>query len=387
MKTWFKITNAADGGIAEISLHDEIGGWGVSAKDFVAQLKTVSAKNLRVTIDSPGGDVNDGLTIFDAINAFKVSGGDVDMQVIGLAASMASVIMLAGSRVKIAENGRVMIHRVTGGVYGNADDLAAGAVLVKQMEDRIIAIYQAKTGKEESAIRDLMKADLGTWYFGQEAVDNGFADEVMKGVSAKAFKPAWAAMFTMLPAALLKDFDNAPVNMETPEKINEQEAEAVVVVETPAAEETPAVVAEPENAEESAEVVAEAPEAKGFFASAIAAVTGAKAKDAEIVNLKASLALASQECDKLRLDNATLKAKAEMVDELELEIEKAIASAKSASVQAAEIAAAKGFVETPENKLPAVEDDKSKVITRAEFEKIPTESHAAMIRSGVRVVD
>ena len=127
MKTWFKISNSADGSISEISLHDEIGGWGVSAKDFVAQLKTVTSKNLRVTIDSPGGDVNDGLTIFDAIHSFRTAGGNVSIEVIGLAASMASVIMLAGNVVKIAENGRVMIHRVTGGVWGNADDLEAGA--------------------------------------------------------------------------------------------------------------------------------------------------------------------------------------------------------------------------------------------------------------------
>ena len=115
--------------------------------------------------------------------------------------------MCAGDQINIAENGRVMIHRVTAGVDGNADDIAAAAVITKQFEDRIVNIYCEVTGKPEAEIRDLMKSELGTWFFGQQAVDAGFCDALIPGKQAAAFKSAWAKLFKTLPAAL---FDTPP---------------------------------------------------------------------------------------------------------------------------------------------------------------------------------
>jgi len=205
MSKWFNITNSAASGSAVIDIFDEIGAWGISAKNFVDQLRLITGlKSLTLNIDSPGGSVDDGLTIYDAIKALGIP---VTSNVTGTAASMASVIMLAADKISIAENGRVMIHRVSGGVYGDPDDVAAAAAVMKQFEDRIINIYMARTGKDETTIRDLMKAEIGTWFFGQEAVDAGFADEVVTGVKAKAFQPNWMKNFTMLPVAL---FDIAP---------------------------------------------------------------------------------------------------------------------------------------------------------------------------------
>ena len=207
-KNWYSITNKGDAECV-IDIFDEIGMWGVSAKDFAEQLRGVGKiKSLTLNLDSPGGDCNDGLTIYDAI---KASGASVTVNVIGLAASMASVIMLAADagKIRIYENARVMIHRVTGGAHGNTDDLAAAAQLTKQFEDRIVSLYVARTGKDEAEIRDMMKAQLGTWFFGQEAVDAGFADSVISGAKAKAFKAQWAGLFTMLPAALFKGDEKA----------------------------------------------------------------------------------------------------------------------------------------------------------------------------------
>lgn len=199
MRSWFKITNASADSLV-IDITDEIGYFGVSAKDFAAQLKGAGKpKSITLNLDCPGGDCNDGFTIFDAL---KNSGASVTVNITGLAASMASVIMLAGEKIRIAENGRVMIHRVTGGAMGNADEMDAAARVIKQFEDRIVSLYMSRTGKDETAIRDLMKAQMGTWFFGQEAVDEGFADEMIKGTKARAFKNEWAAKFTMLPAAL-----------------------------------------------------------------------------------------------------------------------------------------------------------------------------------------
>jgi ATP-dependent Clp endopeptidase proteolytic subunit ClpP len=200
MRSWFTIQNDATNNALTIDIHDEIGYFGVSAKDFAAQLKAAGQpKNITLNLDTPGGDCNDGFTIYDAL---KNSGASITVNITGLAASMGSVIMLAGNKIRIAENGRIMIHRVTGGAMGNADEMDAAAKVIKQFEDRIVALYTERTGKDEVEIRDLMKAQLGTWFFGSEAIDAGFADELIKGTKARAFKAEWAAKFTMLPAAL-----------------------------------------------------------------------------------------------------------------------------------------------------------------------------------------
>lgn len=204
MKTWFNIARNAASSEVTIDIFDEIGSYGISAKQFITQLREVeSTKNMRLLIDSPGGDCEQGLTIFDALIA---TGADITADIIGTAASMASVIMLAAPKRRIAENGRVMIHRVTGGSYGNADDLEAATKLCRQFEDRIVKLYMKATGKDETAIRELMKAQMGTWFFGSEAVDAGFCDEVITGTKARAFQTKWAPLFTLLPSAL---FDNS----------------------------------------------------------------------------------------------------------------------------------------------------------------------------------
>ena len=270
-KNWYSITNKGDAECV-IDIFDEIGMWGVSAKDFAEQLRGVGKiKSLTLNLDSPGGDCNDGLTIYDAI---KASGASVTVNVIGLAASMASVIMLAADagKIRIYENARVMIHRVTGGAFGNSDDLDAATKLVKQFEDRIVSLYVARTGKDEAEIRDMMKAQLGTWFFGQEAVDAGFADSVISGVKAKAFKAQWAGLFTMLPAALFKG----------DEKAIDTAAQTVITAQMDT--HTPApVVAEPVAPVVTPPVVPPAPDVTEISAKAAAdAITAERARITEI---------------------------------------------------------------------------------------------------------
>ena len=203
MPSWFNFRAAANDSLT-IDITDEIGCWGVSAKAFADALKAAGQpKTIELNLDSPGGDCCDGLTIYDAL---KNCGAEVTVNITGMAASMASVIMLAGQTIKIAENGRVMIHRVTAGAMGNADELDAAAKIAAQFEDRIVALYVARTGQTESVIRDWMKSQQGTWFFGQDAIDAGFADALITGTKAKAFKAQWSHLFTMLPAAL---FDTA----------------------------------------------------------------------------------------------------------------------------------------------------------------------------------
>jgi ATP-dependent Clp endopeptidase proteolytic subunit ClpP len=218
-QSWFSIKNKGE--TAEIDIFDEIGFWGVSAKTFVDQLRALgSPKSITLNIDCPGGDCNDGFTIYDAI---KATGANVTANITGLAASMASVIMLAAKKITIAENGRVMIHRVTTGAYGNADDVDAAAKVARQFEDRIVNLYMERTGKDEAAVRDWMKAAMGTWFFGKEAVENGFADSVVSGSKARAFQTKWAGMFTMLPAALFDTKRNSTTENFNPPIMTEAE--------------------------------------------------------------------------------------------------------------------------------------------------------------------
>lgn len=197
-RTWFTITASAANNTVEIDLIDEIGKYGISTQSFLDALRPHKGKNVTFNVDCPGGSCEDGFSIYDAISEFT---GKVTMNIVGTAASMASVIILAADERIIAANGRVMIHRVTAGIRGNPDQLQAGTDLARQFEERIIGIYRAKLAMSEEDIRDKMKTEIGTWFFGEQAVKAGFATR-SNSTKARAFKAEWTPLFTMLPAAL-----------------------------------------------------------------------------------------------------------------------------------------------------------------------------------------
>lgn len=199
MKSWFKITALAASNTVEIDLTDEIGAYGITTQTFLDALRPHQGKDLTINVDCPGGSCEDGLSIYDAIGQFT---GRITMNIIGTAASMASVIILAAEDRTIAENGRIMIHRVSAGIRGNPDQLQAATDLARQFEERIIGIYKAKLSLTEEDIRDKMKTEIGTWFFGEEAVKAGFATRSKTKTKARAFKAEWSPLFTMLPAAL-----------------------------------------------------------------------------------------------------------------------------------------------------------------------------------------
>jgi len=202
-KTWFNITNAASSSV-EIDLMDEIGAYGITTKAFIEAVRPHKNKDVTFNIDCPGGSCEDGLSIYDFIGEFT---GTVTMNIIGTAASMASVIILAAKERTIAENGRIMIHRVNAGARGNADQLQAAADATRGIEERIIGIYRDKLAITEEEIREKMKTEMGTWFFGEQAVAAGFATRTNAKTKARAFKAEWSPLFTMLPAAL---FDTPP---------------------------------------------------------------------------------------------------------------------------------------------------------------------------------
>lgn len=198
-KTWFNIAlNKTDSKTADVSIHAEIGYWGVSAKQFMEQLRLLGEDitTINLSIHSPGGEVLDGWAIF---NALKMHPAKVIVTIKGLAASMASVVMLAGDEILIPSNAYVMIHRVSGGVFGDADEMKQMADTIAKLEDGIVAAYTERSGLTEKEVRKMMEAE--TWLSGKEAVDKGFADKLLAAQKATASRD-WRDHFTAAPRAL-----------------------------------------------------------------------------------------------------------------------------------------------------------------------------------------
>lgn len=170
---WYSITNKADAPTM-VSIYEEIGFFGVSAGQFLADLAGI-AGDLDVHISSPGGDVFDAIAIF---NTLKNRKGVVAITVDGIAASAASFIAQAASpgRLEMAPHSTMMIHDGFASGIGNAADMRELADMLDAASDNIASIYAGRTGKPAAYWRDKMRAT--TWYTDREAVEDGLADRV-----------------------------------------------------------------------------------------------------------------------------------------------------------------------------------------------------------------
>ncbi|MFD7794330.1 head maturation protease, ClpP-related [Streptomyces sp. NPDC059759] len=174
-QSWYRITNAASPDEAEVMLYDEIGGWyGATADEFIADLRGITSPNLRVRINSPGGSVFEGIAI---ANALRSHPGNVIIQVDSVAASIASVIAMAGDRVEMAPNSMLMIHDASGVCLGNAADMEEMSKLLALISDNIADAYAARAGGTREEWRAAMQAE--TWYLPDAAVEAGLADEAL----------------------------------------------------------------------------------------------------------------------------------------------------------------------------------------------------------------
>lgn len=168
---WYRIRNQA-GGPTQLHIYDEIGYFGVSANDLVRDLADVSGP-LEVHLNSPGGDVWDGIAIYNALLARK----DVAIYIDGIAASIASVIAMAGNPVLIARNAEIMIHEGFTMAIGNAQDMRDAAEQLERASNNIASIYSDHTGKPQAYYRELMKAE--TWFDADRAIAEGLADRLI----------------------------------------------------------------------------------------------------------------------------------------------------------------------------------------------------------------
>jgi ATP-dependent Clp endopeptidase proteolytic subunit ClpP len=169
---WFRISNAGNG-TTEVYIYDEIGFWGTSAADFIGQLQAISTPNIDLHVNSPGGEVFDGIAIYNAIRNHPA---EVTVYVDGLAASAASFIAMSGNRVVVERNAQMMIHDAIGVVIGNATEMRTMAELLGKLSDNIADIYAQKAGGTVEHWRNMMLAE--TWFSAAEAVAAGLADEM-----------------------------------------------------------------------------------------------------------------------------------------------------------------------------------------------------------------
>ena len=174
-RSWYRISNAASDDEAEVMLYDEVGGWyGATADQFIADLRGVTASRMRLRINSPGGSVFEGIAI---ANALRSHPAEVTVQVDGIAASIASVIAMAGDRIEMAPNSMLMIHDASGLCAGNAADMEEMAELLDLISDNIADAYAQRAGGTRDEWRARMVAE--TWYLPEDAVTAGLADEAL----------------------------------------------------------------------------------------------------------------------------------------------------------------------------------------------------------------
>jgi ATP-dependent protease ClpP protease subunit len=184
--TWYAMEQEIDAeGVksskAEIFIYDEIGGFGVNANAFIEELENLGeVEQIDLRISSPGGSIIEGNVIF---NAIKRHAANVTVYIDGMAASMASVIAMAGDEIIMADNALLMIHNPWTVSIGDSEQLRKDADLMDKMKSAIINAY-GRSNYSEEELEELM--DATTWFTAEEAMEAGFIDGTTEGLKAAA---------------------------------------------------------------------------------------------------------------------------------------------------------------------------------------------------------
>ena len=182
---------------ASIYLLDAVSQWTpANAKDFQQALAGITAPHIDLFINSPGGSVFEGIAIY---NFLKTHPAHITVHVVGLAASIASVIAMAGDEINMSEGSLLMIHSPSIGSGGNSDQLRKNATLLDQIEESIIDIYVGKTKRTRLELKALLRKE--SWFNADEAIAGKFAHRTTSAIKAAA---EWKA----------SDFPGLPVNAQ-----------------------------------------------------------------------------------------------------------------------------------------------------------------------------
>ncbi len=320
---WYAIStplNAQDGkgdSPVEITIYDEIGGFGVLAKGFIAELKKYKGQHIDLRINSVGGSVIEGDAIFNALRRHQ---GGLTVHVDGLAASMASVIAMAGDKIVMADNALLMIHNPWSLAIGDADDLRKEAATLDKIKGSMVRAYARRADLPQSDISAMM--DEEKWMDAREALDLGFIDEI----DEDAFEAA-ASVTRSEAQARFDKLKNSMARKPAQIKAEEAAAEVVAPVEAPVIDEVAVDnSSEAMNAELQAKV------------DALQADLDAK-NAAEAVQAQAGEDIA-KEIEALKAEVDRLTAESAGKDD---EIAALLAASKSAGEQAAAIVASVGI--------------------------------------------
>ncbi len=217
-KRWWDIraqANAAGGSEVEIRIYGDIGFWGTDADLFVAKLDEVAAtaSSIVVAINSMGGDVFDAFAIYNAVRRYA---GKVTGRVDGVAASAASLVLMACDTIEMPSNARLMIHNPHTVAAGESGDLRKLADLLDSMSDSMMAAYVERSGRTEEEVRTIMDAE--TWLTAAQAKEQGFCDAIVDPIRIAAYAGAarLAARYAAVPAEIVAvlegDGEVPPVN-------------------------------------------------------------------------------------------------------------------------------------------------------------------------------
>lgn len=199
-----------DGGIKaaatddnSISVFDVIGqdywGEGVTAKRIAGALRAMNGADVTVNINSPGGDMFEGLAIYNLLREYE---GNVTVKVLGIAASAASVIAMAGDDIQIGRGAFLMIHNCWVYAMGNRHDFAELAQSLEPFDTAMADIYAARSGLDMAAVQKLMDAE--SYIGGSDAVAKGLADSLLSADAVSAGDESPAAALRKLDALLAK---------------------------------------------------------------------------------------------------------------------------------------------------------------------------------------
>ena len=177
---WYNIQNKA-GETADIYIFDEIGTYGVTAQDFISEIKGLKDMPINLRINSLGGDVFDGMAMY---NVIKRREAKTTVYIEGIAASIATIIALGADEVIMAENSLFMIHNAWGGTSGEAKDMRKTAETLDKITSELTDIYVKKTGLSYDALAEMM--DEESWLNAQEAFDLGFIDTISDSIKVAA---------------------------------------------------------------------------------------------------------------------------------------------------------------------------------------------------------
>ena len=169
---WYRIKNLSENDV-EVYIYDDIGQFGISADEFVREFSEIRASRITVRINSEGGAVTEDVSIYNAIRRHQAH---VTTVVDGMAASIASFILLAGDEVVMSPHSQIIIHDAFGVAMGDAETHSHLAEMLNKMSDDIASLYAAKAGGTVEEWRALMKAT--TLFSDTEAVEAGLADRI-----------------------------------------------------------------------------------------------------------------------------------------------------------------------------------------------------------------